>query len=138
MKDETFTFEKVSIAEARAARAGDQTTKQTDANEWAQHRQPPSPTDHKLQTQAVSWLVSLPESVRPLRLARQFPRIVNHLSTEWKRPNACDKIFDELTVDRRGNRQGFPLDLVKEISNLKSYYEAEVSKRPQDSWSISI
>ena len=138
MKDDTLTFEKVSIQEARAAHAGDQTGKLADETVWEEHRRSVLPTDQKLQAQTLSWLVSLPEAVRPLRLARQFPRIVNHLSTEWKRPTVCEKIFDELTVDRRGNRKGFPLALVKEIANLKSYYEVAISKRQKDSWSISI
>lgn len=131
MNYETFTFEKVSIDEARAAHKGDEA-------EWINQRQPVLTVDQKLQNHAASWLMSLPESVRPLRLARQFPRIVNTISTEWKRPNVCDKVFDDLTIDHRGNRKGFPLEVMKEISDLKAYYEVEVHKRQKDSWSISI
>ena len=31
--------------------------------------------------------------------------------------------FDELLVDRRGGRQGFPKDVLRELLVLRSYYE---------------
>jgi len=31
--------------------------------------------------------------------------------------------MDDLLVDKRGNRQGFPVDVLKELFELRAYYD---------------
>jgi hypothetical protein len=83
-------------------------------------------------------MVSLPENLRPLHLARQFPRIANKLAEVWQRPVICDKVFEDLMIDNRGTRQGFPHDVAKEIGDLRGYYNTEVYVPKLDTWTLTL
>jgi hypothetical protein len=37
-----------------------------------------------------------------------------------------DRYFEDLLTDTRGNRQGFPLGILMELSALKDYYQGKV------------
>lgn len=71
----------------------------------------------------VAWAVKLPRGVRPLALLRAFPRIANFLAANWSDEKAVRPYLDELFVDQRGNRQGFPPEVIAELFALRSYYE---------------
>jgi hypothetical protein len=72
------------------------------------------------------WLRSLPEQVRPIALANQYPRIANLLALDWSKPAACRRYFDELLIDhRRGDRRGFPFDVHRELEKLRDYYDSQ-------------
>jgi hypothetical protein len=129
-------FEKVSIAEAKAVYKGDEPVKE-EVN-WEPKRNPKLPSDLKLQNETISWLMSLPENLRPLHLARQFPRIANKLAEAWQRPVNCDKVFDELMIDHRGTRQGFSHEVAKEIADLRGYYNTEVYVQKMDTWTLTL
>jgi hypothetical protein len=72
----------------------------------------------------VHWILALPLAYRPLRLSRQFPRIANQLHLTWNDPASCRAYFEDLLLDRRGNRKGFPLDVLLELEELQSYHES--------------
>lgn len=59
------------------------------------------------------WLVALPAGLRPRELPARFPRIANELARLWNDRLALDAYFDDLLVDKRSGRQGFP-PLVRE------------------------
>lgn len=84
-----------------------------------------------LQPETSAWLSKLPESARPSLLSTDFARIANALHEQWSRPQACLHYFDDLLVDKRGGRRGFPASIVSELSTLKNYYESEVRRSPQ-------
>lgn len=65
------------------------------------------------------WLEALPPEGRPRRLVEQFPRIVNLIAMQWTDAVSCPAYFNELLVDRRGGRQGFPPDVRSEIVSLR-------------------
>jgi hypothetical protein len=69
----------------------------------------------------VRWVASLPAAVQPLALLQQFPRIANRLALAWHDQEATAECFDDLLVDRRGGRQGFPPDVQRELSVLREY-----------------
>ena len=69
-----------------------------------------------------TWLASLPQGVRPMELARQFPRIANRLRHLWKQVAKCEEYLDALLVDRRGTRKGFPPKIAQELEALREYY----------------
>ena len=136
MGNDTIAFEKVSFAEARAALQGPDGKLQEDPK-WSEQRKPLIPSDVALQTETQDWLLALPERVRPRHLAHQFPRVANKIFNAWKRPEICIKVFDELMMDSRGTRKGFPLEVAREITNLRVYYTTEVFKMKQDTWVLT-
>jgi len=124
-----FEFEKVSVEEAR----------------WALEGEPAKPgvsnsTDKRTRTVEESllndtrtWLGSLPKDVRPVELVRQFPRIANRLRHLWKQVARCEEYLDDLLVDRRGTRKGFPSKISEELEALREYY-ALLYPRDRTTW----
>jgi hypothetical protein len=53
----------------------------------------------------------------------KFPRVANLVAVLWKDPDSWRRYVDDLLVDKRGNRQGFPLDVLREIFELRGYYD---------------
>ena len=100
----------------------------------ASMRQPPSRYDQALSLAAVAWLAELPENVAPLALANHYPRIVNRLSRFWDSPRMIDTYFEELLVDRRGRRQGFPKKVLTELYGLAEYHRARHKSATCDLW----
>jgi hypothetical protein len=81
-----------------------------------------APTDETL-PKTATWAAKLPHDIRPLALLRTFPRIANLLAASWTEPTAFRPYIDELFVDIRGNRQGFPPEVMEELFALRAYYE---------------
>ena len=92
------------------------------ATDYSKTRHAPSKDDLELSAAAKVLLDSLDESVRPTRLAAAFPRIVNRMAGLWRSPRQMDRYFDDLLTDTRGNRQGFPLAILMELTSLKDHY----------------
>ncbi len=67
------------------------------------------------------WVARLPEELRPNALMRAYARIANILATSWDDPDATSAYFDQLLVDRRGHRQGFPPDVMAELLALRTH-----------------
>jgi hypothetical protein len=67
------------------------------------------------------WLAMLPKRVRPMRLGQQFPRIANKLAMFWEKPAACRKYLTSLMLDDRGERAGFPPEVMMELGTLEAY-----------------
>jgi hypothetical protein len=84
-----------------------------------------SAADQQLSADARALLASLDAGVRPMELAARYPRIVNAIARQWRSPVQLDRYFDELLMDSRGNRQGFPLKIVMELSTLREHYAAQ-------------
>lgn len=70
---------------------------------------------------SVRWLDSLPVDVRPKVLAAGFPRIVNMLARLWPGAMPFTEYLNELLVDKRGGRKGFPLEVLAELHTLREY-----------------
>jgi hypothetical protein len=81
------------------------------------------------------FVASLDESVRPYWLAVRFPRIVNKMAQLWRQPRQMDRYLDELLVDTRGTRQGFPLRILAELVRLEEHYRTAVWTR---SWNGNV
>ena len=71
----------------------------------------------------VNWAAKLPADVRPTVLVRTFGRVANLLAASWTDPTAFLHCIDELFVDRRGNRKGFPPEVMEELFAQRAYYE---------------
>ena len=66
----------------------------------------------------LRWVASLPSEIRPVALLRQYPRIANLIAATWADSRALDTYMRSLMTDERGNRQGFPADVLRELGTL--------------------
>jgi len=102
--------------------------------DYSERRHQPEKDDLELSASGLTWLASIEQSARPIRLAAAFPRIVNRIVKIWKTPREMDRYFEDLLEDTRGNRQGFPLNILMELSTLKDYYQAKVFPTRRSAW----
>lgn len=91
------------------------------AEYWIDRRRKTTANDRALTGAAIDWLIGLPSNIRPTKLCDQFPRIANALAEAWRDPRRCGGLFESLTSDRRGGREGFPADVRAEIQRLCAY-----------------
>ncbi len=71
---------------------------------------------------AIRLLESLPPTLCLVALRGQFPRILNRIAHTWHDPRKFGALIASLLIDDRGQRQGFPFDVVNEITELREYY----------------
>lgn len=76
-----------------------------------------------------AWAMTLPTKARPVHLIHRFGRIANLLAASWDDVDVTYAYLDELLVDRRGNRDGFPPEVHAEIVALRQCYEAMPHRR---------
>lgn len=67
-------------------------------------------------------------------MAAGFARIINRLAALWPEPSQCLQYLDELCFDRRGGRQGFPLEVAAELLALKNHLEPHTP--PVTAWAF--
>jgi hypothetical protein len=70
----------------------------------------------------LEWSHRLPADVQPRELLRTFGRIANRLAADWEETDRTYAYFDELLIDRRGNRRGFPPAVKAELEALQRSY----------------
>ena len=119
----SLEFEKVSLSDAR--KALEETGPAAYAaprkvENWAEKRAA-SPTE-PLSDEAAAWIAELPASVQPRQLALRYARLANRLAKAWKEPHKCERLLDDLMMDRRGGRKGFPLQVANELATLRDHY----------------
>jgi len=98
-------------------------------------RQPTGLSDNVLLNTTLTWMARLPKDMRPMVLARCYPRIANNIADTWRRVARCEEYLDTLVVDRRGNRTGFPPDVALELNNLRGFY-AELHPNNRSGWDL--
>lgn len=102
--------------------------------EWTKRRK--SETANGLLKPTFAWASTLPVEAQPRSLMYKFPRIANLLAAMWPDPNSFRRYMDDLLVDKRGNRQGFPVDVLKELFELRAYYD-EINPDTSPPWEAS-
>ena len=138
MKD--IPFEKTSVEDA--ADAANSTwqelppSKSLDKN-WGTHRFPRNEAKPDIKL-LMPWVQQLPPEVRPRQLVIQYARIAHKLAELWKHPLACEKYFNELMMDDRGDRQGFPADVALELAALQAYFATNVLVQHYSVWGDRI
>src|SRR5215813_10279762 len=88
-------------------------------------RRPISADELNLCPEATALLRSLDTPVLPAHLACRFPRVMNRIARLWYRPALLDSYFEDLLIDKRGGRQGFPFA----VSDRTGGTEALLSER---------
>lgn len=99
--------------------------------DWSQLRVPPSPVELTLQLATRRWLESLPPEVVPHALAERYARIANQLARHWDDPRRTFATFDDLLVDKRGGRKGFPPAVRSDLERLHAWYRSRQAPHPQ-------
>ena len=101
------------------AGAGTVPPKAAEPGDWLSHRKN-RPVDSLLPI-AVRWNDALPAGLRPQALIAYYPRIANLLALHWSDTSALTAYLDQLLVDRRGHRQGFPPPVLAELRRLRDH-----------------
>jgi hypothetical protein len=65
------------------------------------------------------------EAILPI-VVSDYPHVVNNLAAVWNDPLRVNGIFDKLLLADRDGRQGFPLAVVVELSELRNYYHQRI------------
>ncbi len=97
-------------------------------------RRPPRASDSALNGTARIWLRKLPERRRPLRLCEHFPRVANRIAFCWPEPDMTRQLLEDLLVDRRGNRRGFPSSVQRELRRLADYNDQQRVESGPETW----
>jgi hypothetical protein len=88
--------------------------------DWAQYRKA-APADFLLPA-GEAWFEQLPPDVRPCSLVTYYPRVANLIASQWRDRGACGGYFHDLLTDLRGNRQGFPKQVQRDLLHLRDYW----------------
>ena len=104
------------------------------ASQWTARRAPDQPEDGVLNAAAHDWFASLPTTVQPVLLAERYARICNRMAERWQHPDLMIPYFDDLLMDGRGGRQGFPMMIAIEIASLKEYFLDTLLAKKRDVW----
>ncbi len=75
-----------------------------------------------LSSAVQAWLDRLPEVARAPKLAATFPRIAERIAFFDGEPPFAARYLDQLMIDQRGHRQGFPIEVGRELMRLRSHY----------------
>jgi len=102
--------------------------------DYSKRRHQPEKDDLELSAGGQALLAYIEEAARPKELAAAFPRIVNHMAKLWKMPREMNRYLEELLTDTRGKRQGFPLNILMELSTLNDYYKTKTRTGTRDIW----
>ena len=103
-------------------------------NGYSNLRKPQNPTQERVLHATALWILSLPADARPLSLAKKFPRIVNILAKDWADPASFEKRLAEYMINDRDKRQGFPLDVLMDLTNLNAHFMLVDSRARQCAW----
>jgi hypothetical protein len=84
-------------------------------------RRSPSATEIRVGDAAMTWLLGLPQELRPLQCCKAYPHVVNHLAGWWESPEALASYFDDLLHSHRKQRAGFPAPIKAELLALLAH-----------------
>jgi hypothetical protein len=85
---------------------------------WQSRRRRPTSADKALTGRTLEWLMMMPPSQRPHATCERYPRIVNRIAENWNQASDRRATLESLLRDDRGNRQGLPADVRREIETL--------------------
>jgi transposase len=123
-RNDIYRMNDVFMAGSENARLGlRQTLPRIDVREEEyKHQRKASPANTPFpRTQA--WAAALPNDIRPTALLRRYARIANLIAATWADAKAFDTYMESLLTDKRGgSRQGFPADVLRELTTLTVHH----------------
>jgi hypothetical protein len=101
-----------------------------------------APDAGPLSSALQAWLDRLPEMARAPKLAAAFPRIAERIALFDGEPPFAARYLDQLMIDQRGDRQGFPIEIGRELMRLRSHYsqraEASIADGTERGWGRAL
>ena len=88
----------------------------------------------ELSAEAVRLLDALTRKCQLYHLPARFPRVLNRVAELWNRPAVAERCFEELLLDMRGTRAGFPPEVLSELLALRNYNASRISPKKIDPW----
>jgi len=117
-----FDYFRIRQARKMAAQARRRSAEAA-ARPSATSRAPVNAAPDALLPATSAWLRALPMRLKPLQLCNAYPRVANRIAFAWHDPTLVDGVFNELLLDNRGGRKGFPPGIAAEILRLHAYHE---------------
>jgi hypothetical protein len=74
-----------------------------------------------LERDAASLVNSLPPQLSLEETARNFPHVINRLAMCWNNARDLQKAVDDLLIDDRLKREGFPLKVLVELTEVRDW-----------------
>ncbi len=101
------------------------------------NRQSPTKLIHEEPNKyATDLIAKLPSDLSVIHLYADFPHVLNKIALAWGHHSDFYRLMDDLLIDKRGGRTGFPFKTALELSRLAEHYEQYVSKRPKSQWDV--
>ncbi len=91
-----------------------------------------------LSDDALRILAGLPAPVVPRGVCERYPQVLERLLKAWRRPADFRRTLDQILLDDRGGRQGFPFGLIAELSALREHYDLYVNPVRTTAWGSTI
>jgi len=88
----------------------------------------------ELTTSAVRLLDAVERRCPMPESGARFPRVLNRLAEVWNDPTGAERCFQELLLDSRCTRAGFPSEVLIEIMALRTYNASRIFPKPVDPW----
>ena len=82
------------------------------------------------------WLDSLPSALQPASLCCHYPAVANRIALCWSDPALMERVFDDLLLDRRGRRRGFPSEVASDLLRLHLFHERSLRGEGQSPWDL--
>jgi hypothetical protein len=92
----------------------------------------------ELTGEALRLLIKVDRRVELSELSVRFPDVLNRIADVWDSPGRAERCFDELLLDSRGTRQGFPQSVISEIASLRHHYLNRVFPKRIDPWEQAL
>lgn len=83
---------------------------------------------------AVRLLDSLARKCPTWELSTRFPRVLNRIAEMWNDPNRAEHCFEELMLDARCTRAGFPSEVLNELVALRTFNASRIFPKRVDPW----
>lgn len=74
------------------------------------------------QAAIAAWLAGFDVATRPVGLAAAFPRIADRIALLDGAPELAVRYLEKLMIDDRGGRDGFPVEIARELMRLRVHY----------------
>ena len=91
-------------------------------------RRPEHLQDRALRAHTGLWANNLPIEIRPSLLLERYPHVANRVALCWADKALIDRLFEDLLIDKRGGRKGFPPPVRAELLNLRKSYPRIMQK----------
>jgi hypothetical protein len=95
---------------------------------------PALPRSSELTDAAARLLESLARKCSMPHLAARFPRVLNRVAAVWSQPGLVERYFEELMLDSRGSRAGFPPEVLSELVALRNCNAFRIFPKKTDPW----